>query len=49
MSIQYTVLGFKPMTFSLESPPITTRPGRLPPLPSLSLKMNAADYYYYYY
>ena len=30
MSIQYTVPGFKPMTFGYESLPITTRPG-LPP------------------
>ena len=30
MSIQYTVLGFKPQPSEHESPPITTRPG-LPP------------------
>ena len=29
MSIQYTVLGFEPMTFEHESPPITTKPGPL--------------------
>ena len=27
MSIQYTVLGFKPTTFGHESPPTTTIPG----------------------
>ena len=31
MSIQYPAPGFEPMTFGIESPPITTRPG-LPPL-----------------
>ena len=30
MSIPFLVLGFKPMTSSHETPPITTRPG-LPP------------------
>ena len=29
MSIQYTVLKFKPTTFRYESPPITTSPGLL--------------------
>ena len=30
MPIQYTAPGFEPTTFGHESPPITTRPGRLP-------------------
>ena len=29
MSIQYTLLGFKPTTFSIESPPITRAPAPL--------------------
>ena len=40
MSIQYTLLGFKPTTFSIESPPITTRPG----LPSKSITIWAVDW-----
>ena len=31
MSIQYMALGFEPMTFEHESPPISIRPG-LPPI-----------------
>ena len=39
-SIQYTVLGFKPSTSEHESPPITTRPGGLPPFyPSLLIHL----------
>jgi len=40
MSIQYTVLGFEPMTFGHESPLITTRPG-LPP--KISQSQTAAE------